>query len=71
MKQIFLLSLIHISSPTGAAVRDMLRILKKRWPLSRVLVCPVKVQGEGAAQEVAEMLDYIDQHQLALSLIHI
>ena len=54
-----------VTSPTGAAVRDMLRILKKRWPLSRVLVCPVKVQGEGAAQEVAEMLRYIDQHQLA------
>ena len=54
-----------ITSPTGAAVRDMLRILKKRWPLAQVLVCPVKVQGEGAAQEIASMLDYVDQHQLA------
>ncbi|HJA36235.1 MAG TPA: exodeoxyribonuclease VII large subunit [Firmicutes bacterium] len=54
-----------VTSPTGAAVRDMLRILKKRWPLSRVLVCPVKVQGEGAAQQIAEMLDYLGQHQLA------
>lgn len=54
-----------VTSPTGAAVRDMLRILKKRWPLSRVLVCPVKVQGEGAAQQIAEMLDYLGRHQLA------
>lgn len=54
-----------VTSPTGAAVRDMLRILKKRWPLCQVLVCPVKVQGEGAAQEIASMLDYIDAHHLA------
>lgn len=54
-----------VTSPTGAAVRDMLRILKKRWPLCQPLVCPVKVQGEGAAQQIAEMLDYVDQHQLA------
>lgn len=54
-----------VTSPTGAAVRDMLRILKKRWPLCEVLVCPVKVQGEGSAQEVAAMLDYIDENQLA------
>ncbi len=54
-----------VTSPTGAAVRDMLRILKKRWPLCRLLVCPVKVQGEGAAQQIADMLDYVDQHRLA------
>lgn len=54
-----------ITSPTGAAVRDMLRILKKRWPICGVLVCPVKVQGEGAAQQIADMLDYVDRYQLA------
>ena len=54
-----------ITSPTGAAVRDMIRILGRRFPLCEVLVCPVKVQGEGAAEEIAEMLRYVDRHQLA------
>ena len=54
-----------VTSPTGAAVRDMIRILGRRWPAAKVLVCPVKVQGEGAAQEIAAMLDYVDQNALA------
>jgi len=54
-----------VTSPTGAAVRDMIRILGHRWPMAEVLVCPVRVQGEGAAQEIADMLDYVDKHQLA------
>ena len=54
-----------ITSPTGAAVRDMTRILGRRWPMAEVLVCPVQVQGEGAAEEIAQMLDYVDKHQLA------
>ena len=54
-----------ITSPTGAAVRDMTRILGRRWPMAEVLVCPVRVQGEGAADEIAQMLDYVDKHQLA------
>lgn len=54
-----------VTSPTGAAVRDMTRILGRRWPMAEVLVCPVRVQGEGAAEEIAAMLDYVDKHQLA------
>ena len=54
-----------ITSPTGAAVRDMTRILGRRWPMAEVLVCPVRVQGEDAAEEIAQMLDYVDKHQLA------
>lgn len=54
-----------VTSPTGAAVQDMIRILGRRWPLARVLVCPVRVQGAGAAEEIAAMLDYIDGHDLA------
>jgi len=42
-----------VTSPAGAAVRDMLRILKARWPMAQVLVAPVRVQGEGAAEEIA------------------
>lgn len=54
-----------VTSPTGAAVRDMIRILGRRWPMAEVLVCPVRVQGEGAAEEIADMLDYVDRHGLA------
>lgn len=54
-----------VTSPTGAAVRDMIRILGRRWPMAEVLVCPVRVQGEGAAEEIADMLDYVDKHGLA------
>ena len=54
-----------VTSPTGAAVRDMIRILGRRWPMAEVLVCPVRVQGEGAAEEIADMLDYLDKHALA------
>lgn len=54
-----------ITSSAGAAVRDMLRVLKARWPASRVLVVPVRVQGEEAAQEIASALDYVNYYQLA------
>lgn len=49
-----------VTSPTGAAIRDMLRILKKRYPIARVLVVPVKVQGVGAAEEIAEAITYLN-----------
>ena len=42
-----------VTSPTGAAVRDMINVLGRRWPLANVLLAPAKVQGEGAAEEVA------------------
>ena len=42
-----------VTSPAGAAVRDMLRVLGARWPLARVTVLPVRVQGEEAAGEIS------------------
>jgi exodeoxyribonuclease VII large subunit len=47
-----------ITSPTGAAVQDFMRILMRRGWRGRVVVLPVKVQGEGAAAEVAAMVAY-------------
>ncbi|HUG10924.1 MAG TPA: exodeoxyribonuclease VII large subunit [Opitutaceae bacterium] len=47
-----------ITSPTGAAVQDFVRILKRREWRGRVVVLPVKVQGEGAAAEMVEMLRF-------------
>jgi exodeoxyribonuclease VII large subunit len=45
-----------ITSPTGAAVQDFLRILQRRGWRGRVVVLPARVQGEGAAAEMVEML---------------
>ena len=45
-----------VTSPTGAAVRDMLEILQRRWKPMEIHVCPVAVQGEGAAEQIVEML---------------
>ncbi len=42
-----------ITSPTGAAVRDIFNVLGRRFPLARVVFCPVLVQGEGAAASVS------------------
>lgn len=45
-----------ITSPTGAAVRDIARTLRRRWPAAEVYLLPVKVQGDGAAEEIARAL---------------
>lgn len=45
-----------VTSPTGAAVRDMIQVITRRWPAARIVVVPVRVQGEGAAAEIAQAL---------------
>ena len=47
-----------ITSPTGAAVQDFIRILKRREWVGHVIVLPAKVQGEGSASEIADMIDF-------------
>jgi len=49
-----------ITSPAGAAVRDMIRILGARWPMAEVLVVPVRVQGEEAPEEIAAAIHSIN-----------
>ena len=58
-----------VTSPAGAAVRDMIRILGARWPLAQVLVVPVRVQGEEAAGEIAGALDLVNALDLAELII--
>jgi exodeoxyribonuclease VII large subunit len=50
-----------VTSPSGSAVRDMLEILSRRWPAAEVWICPVHVQGEGAAAEVAEAIGMLNR----------
>lgn len=45
-----------VTSPTGAAVRDMIRILGRRWPLAEVTLYPALVQGQGAADSIARAI---------------
>lgn len=50
-----------ITSPVGAALQDMLRILKARWPMAKVVLLPVRVQGAEAPGELAEAVRYANQ----------
>ncbi len=54
-----------VTSPAGAAVRDMLRILNARWPLARVYVVPCRVQGAEAPGEIASAIAWVNAHNLA------
>jgi exodeoxyribonuclease VII large subunit len=58
-----------VTSPTGAAIRDILRVLKRRFPNAQVSLYPVKVQGAGAAAEIVEALRYFNQAKTADVLI--
>lgn len=51
-----------VTSPTGAAVRDMIRILGRRYPLAEVQLWPVLVQGENAAVDIAKTIARINAH---------
>ena len=54
-----------ITSSAGAAVHDMIRILSRRWPMSKVLLLPVRVQGSEAPAEIAGALRYANRYALA------
>jgi exodeoxyribonuclease VII large subunit len=50
-----------VTSPTGAAVRDMIKIIHKRFPSVRIIVNPVRVQGERAAEEIAQAIQEFNE----------
>ena len=52
-----------ITSPTGAAIRDVLTVLARRFPSVPVLIYPTPVQGDGAAAEIAATLDLADRRR--------
>ena len=54
-----------ITSPTGAAVRDVVRILTRRFPNVHLTLYPVRVQGDGAAMQIVEALRYFSRKRAA------
>ncbi len=48
-----------ITSPTGAAIRDVLQVMTRRWPSVNVVLLPVAVQGDGAAPQIARALETV------------
>lgn len=58
-----------VTSPTGAVIQDILNVLTRRFAGIQILLNPVKVQGDGAAQEIAQAIDDFNRYQLADVLI--
>jgi exodeoxyribonuclease VII large subunit len=62
------LTIAVITSPTGAAIRDILRTLELRWPVGRVLLYPVAVQGESAAPEIVQAIKDLNAKALQFKI---
>jgi exodeoxyribonuclease VII large subunit len=58
-----------VTSPTGSVIQDILNILGRRFAGFHLILNPVKVQGEGAAEEIARAIDAFNRYQLADVLI--
>ena len=58
-----------VTSSAGAAVRDIIRVLGKRWPLTKVVVLPVRVQGTEAPPEIVGAIRYANRHRIGDVLI--
>lgn len=50
-----------VTSPTGAAVQDILQIISRRWPIAQVVFCPVLVQGEDAPAQLIAALEALNR----------
>lgn len=57
------------TAPTGAAVRDMIRISKQRNPYIEIILCPTQVQGEGSAESIAQSIERLDALNLDAIII--
>lgn len=58
-----------VTSPTGAAVQDIMQILGRRFPMAEVVLCPVLVQGAGAAEQIVAAVERFNRLQCADVLI--
>ncbi|MDD4075711.1 MAG: exodeoxyribonuclease VII large subunit [Eubacteriales bacterium] len=58
-----------VTSPSGAVIHDIVNVAGRRFPTMPILLCPVQVQGPGAAEEIAAGIRYMNAHRLADVLI--
>lgn len=58
-----------ITSPTGAAIRDIVRVISRRWPLANLYLLPRRVQGDGAAEEIAAGIRLLNLRRPDLDLM--
>ena len=58
-----------ITSPTGAVIHDIQQIMARRYPLAELILCPVKVQGEGAAEQVVQAIELFNRKKAVDVLI--
>ena len=65
----FPLRIGFVTSPSGAAIRDFLEVLKVRWPIASVLLIPVTVQGDKAAKEIAAGIQKAERLEPKLDLL--
>ena len=52
-----------VTSKTGAALQDIRNVISRRWPVAKLLLCPVTVQGFEAAQQVADAIQVLDRRK--------
>ncbi len=58
-----------VTSPTGAAIRDIVSVIRRRYPPAEIILYPVKVQGDGAAVEIAEAIKNFNDYGVVDVLI--
>jgi exodeoxyribonuclease VII large subunit len=52
-----------VTSPTGAAIKDMVSVISRRYPIVDLILCPVNVQGAGAAEEIAKAISLFNEYK--------
>jgi exodeoxyribonuclease VII large subunit len=58
-----------VTSPTGAAIRDVLHVIQRRQPALQIILAPCRVQGEGAAEEIAEAVRALNRYSVTSSSV--
>lgn len=58
-----------VTSPTGAVIRDMVRIIRRRWPAVQIILCSVAVQGDRAVPEIIQAIQRVNRTRCADVLI--
>ncbi|MBR4618993.1 MAG: exodeoxyribonuclease VII large subunit [Bacilli bacterium] len=53
-----------VTAPTGAAIRDIISTIKRRWPLTEVILFPTLVQGEGAKDDIVKQIKRAEEYEL-------